>query len=263
MLLKDKVIVISGIGPGLGIKLATSAATEGASGIVLAARSADKLADAQAQIEALGTRAQILKVPTDIVHRDQCDHLIAQTIKRFGRIDALINSAYTPGDVAETFEHADIPKWREVFDTNVIGTLQLSQAAVPQMKRQGSGAIVIVSSMVTRKPWGNASYAASKGAIAIAAKHMATELGPYGIRVNTVAMGWMWGAPTQAWMEHAAKDSGVPLQTLIDKVAINIPLRKIPRDDECAHAALFLASDYANAVTGALLDANGGEFMAP
>jgi len=263
MLLKDKVIVISGIGPGLGIKLATNTAKEGARGIVIAARSADKLDDTQAQIEALGTRTQILKVPTDIVHRDQCDHLIAQTVEQFGRIDALINSAYIPGNVAETFEHADIPKWREVFDTNVIGTLQLSQAALPQMKKQGAGSIVIISSMVTRKPWGNASYAASKGAITIAAKHMAAELGPFGIRVNTVAMGWMWGAPTQAWMEQTAKDSGVPLQTLIDNVAINIPLRKIPRDNECAHAALFLASDYANAITGTLLDANGGEFMAP
>ncbi|NLP64847.1 SDR family oxidoreductase [Paraburkholderia sacchari] len=263
MLLKDKVVVISGIGPGLGIKLALLAAEEGAKGVVLAARGAEKLDQAEQAIRERVRAAEVLKVPTDISKPDQCENLISQTVERFGRVDALINSAYTPGDVAETFEEANLPGWRSVFDTNVLGTLQLTQAAVPHMKQQGGGSIVMISSMVTRKPWGNASYASSKGAIAVAAKHLAAELGKYGIRVNTAAMGWMWGTPTESWMKQYSKEQGVPLETLINNVAANIPVRRIPTDDDCAKAALFLASDYSMAVTGALLDVNGGEFMAP
>ena len=264
MLLKDKVVIISGIGPGLGVKLAVEAAREGARGLVLAARSADKLERAAAQVEALGTACKVLKQVTDITDAAHCARLASATAEAFGRIDALINSAYNPGNVMKAIDESELDDWRPVMETNLFGTMALTQAVVPQMKRQKHGAIVMINSMVTRKPLaGQSGYAISKGALGVAAKYLALELGAHGIRVNTVSMGWMWGAPVQSYMEHVAQTQHVTVQQQRAAVEAGLPLGTIPTDDDCAKAALFMASDYATAVTGAWLDANGGEFMAP
>lgn len=263
MLLRNKVVIISGIGPGLGVKLAIEAAREGASAVVLAARTAAKLDDAERRIAQLGADCAVLKVATDITDRAQCRQLVAQAVERFGRIDALVNSAFVHGNFPEAIADADLEGWRTVFDTNVFGTMTLTQEVVPQMKKQGGGALVMVNTQATRKPFpGEGGYAASKGALAVAVKYLARELGPHGIRANSIFMGWMWGAPVQDYMRHMAAEHQVPEEQLVAPIAANIALGKMPTDDDCARAALFLVSDYANAVTGAALDANGGDFMA-
>ena len=262
MLLKDKIVVISGIGPGLGVKLAVEAAREGARGVVVAARTAHKLDDAEARIRALGADCDVLKVTTDITERAQCRQLADAAIARFGRIDALVNSAFVHGAFPEPVDTADLDGWRAVFDTNVFGTMALTQEIVPHMKRQRRGAIVMINTQATRKPFaGEGGYAVSKGALAVAAKYLARELGVHGIRANSIHMGWMWGVPTQAYFRQAATEYGVPEAQIIAPIASNLALARLPTDDDCARAALFLASDYANAVTGATLDANGGDFM--
>ncbi|MGH8453878.1 MAG: SDR family oxidoreductase [Nevskiales bacterium] len=262
MLLKDKIVIISGIGPGLGVKLAVEAAREGAAGVVCAARSAEKLDDAEKRIRELGVKARVLKQVTDITDRKQCDALVAATIKAFGRVDALVNSAFVHGAM-DYVASADLDSWALPLQTNLIGTLKLTQAVLPQMKKQGGGAIVMINTMAARQvpPLGEAGYAASKSALANSAKYLAKEVGPDNIRVNTVHMGWMWGAPVQGYFEWQAQEHKVSVDSLKAQVAETIPLRRIPTDDECARAALFLVSDYASAVTGAALDANGGAYM--
>ena len=97
MLLKDKTIIISGIGPGMGIKLALRAAEYQAKAVVLAARTPAMLDQAEAAIREAGHGCGILKLPTDITQTEQCETLAEQTVEHFGRIDALINSAYAHG----------------------------------------------------------------------------------------------------------------------------------------------------------------------
>ena len=262
MLLKNKIVVVSGIGPGLGVKLAIEAAREGAAGIVAAARSMEKLEDAERRVHEVSPSCQVLKIITDIRDRAQCDALAAQAVAKFGRIDVLVNSAFEHGamDHAST---ADLDAWQGPLQTNLLGTLRLTQAVLPQMKQQGAGAIVMINTMAARQvpPLGEAGYAASKGALATSVKYLAKELGPFGIRVNTVHMGWMWGAPVQGYVAWQAGELGVSQDSLKQQIAAGIPLGRIPTDDECARAALFLVSDYASAVTGAALDANGGAYM--
>lgn len=262
MLLRDKIVVVSGIGPGLGVKLAVEAAREGAAGIVVAARSMEKLQDAEQRIREVNSDCVVLRQITDIRDRGQCDRLAARAVERFGRIDALVNSAFEHGamDHAST---ADLDSWQGPLQTNLLGTLRLTQAVLPAMKSRGTGAIVMINTMAVRQvpPLGEAGYAASKAALATSAKYLAQELGPQGIRVNTVHMGWMWGAPVQGYLAWQAGESGVSLESLQAQIAAGIPLRRIPTDDECARAALFLVSDYASAVTGASLDVNGGAYM--
>ncbi|HSB97126.1 MAG TPA: SDR family oxidoreductase [Spongiibacteraceae bacterium] len=261
MLLKDKVLIISGIGPGLGVKLAVEAAREGAKGLVIAARGTDKLDDAEKRVRELGVTCKIVKVPTDISVPAQCKNLVEVAMKEFGRIDALINSAYFHGN-SEPIMGGDLELWKTAFNTNVIGSVELSRAVAPHMAAQGGGAIVIVNTMATMKPLGGeAGYAISKGALTTATKYLAAELGPQNIRVNATRMGWMWGVPVQTGLQMMADAQGLKLEDVAAGIAQNIALRRIVTDDECSRSVLFLASDYASAVSGAILDVNGGEYI--
>jgi NAD(P)-dependent dehydrogenase (short-subunit alcohol dehydrogenase family) len=259
MILKDKIVIVSGIGPGLGQELAINAGQQGAS-VVLAARTASFLEEVDAEVRKTG--AETLVVPTDITKSDQCQNLVDRTVKRFGRIDALINSAYSGGTFC-LFEDANFDDWRNTLEVNLFGSLTLTQCAVPVMKKQGKGAIVNINTLVERKPLPmQAAYASSKGALTVATRMLAKELGPYGIRVNSVAMGWMWGPPVEGYIQGAAQQSGRTPEEVIAEITKDIPIGVIPDDSDCANAALFFASDLSAVVTGANLNCNGGEFMA-
>jgi NAD(P)-dependent dehydrogenase (short-subunit alcohol dehydrogenase family) len=130
------------------------------------------------------------------------------------------------------------------------------------MKSQGGGAIVMVNTMVVHRPMMyNGGYGASKAALKNATAHLALELGQYGIRVNSTFMGWMWGPNVEGYVNQAAADRGVSTDVIKQEVAQNIALRRIPEDGDCAKAVIMLASDYAQVVTGACLDVNGGDFI--
>src|SRR6185295_18951457 len=102
-------------------------------------------------IRGLGLATPVVKVATDIRDRAQCVRLVDATVAAFGRIDALVNSAYVHGGF-EPAESVSLDDWRGALDVNLFGTMTLTQAVVPIMKRQGGGAIVMINSMVTRKP---------------------------------------------------------------------------------------------------------------
>jgi len=260
MLLKDKVVIVSGIGPGLGVHLATLAAEEGAS-VVLAGRTAAKLQMAEHAIRDRGLDSAVLKLPTDIARAADCRALAERAMERFGRIDALINSAYVPGTLGPV-ETADLDDWRATFDVNLFGTLNLVQAVLPHMKHRRSGAIVNVNSQVVHKPLaGQGGYAASKAALACATSYLALECGQYGIRFNSVFLGWMWGPAVAGYFQGMASELQTTVEALKQKVAGNIALGRIPEDRDCAKSVLYLVSDYAAVVTGASLDVNGGEFL--
>lgn len=260
MLLKDKVVIVSGIGPGLGQELSTLAAKEGARAVVLAARTQEKLDIAEQEIAGLGLGTAVLKVPTDISDAAQCKALADTAVAEYGQIDVLFNSAYDPGSF-EPIESADLDGWRRAMDVNFFGTMALTQSCIPHMKDNG-GAIVMIATMVEHKPLATqGGYGASKSALRAATKHLALELGQYNIRVNSVHMGWMWGPSVEGYFAWQAQASGKTQEALIEEVTQNIPLGVIPDDADCAKAAVFFGSDYSTVVTGAALDVNGGEFM--
>jgi NAD(P)-dependent dehydrogenase (short-subunit alcohol dehydrogenase family) len=258
MLLDGRVCVVAGVGTGLGREVALALAGQGAT-VVMGARTEQFLHEVADEIGAAGGTARA--VPTNVVDPEQCARLVAAADDEFGRVDALVNCAYRP-DVFQTFEDVDLDKWRKIMEVNLFGALQLCKAAVPPMKRQGKGSIVLVSSMVTRRPvLLQAGYATSKGALNVAAMALANELGPYGIRVNTVLPGWMWGPNVEIYVQMTSEARGVPEQEVIDEIAANIPLGSIPTDDDVAGAAVYLVSDLSGGVTGQGLDVNGGEYF--
>ena len=261
MLLKDKVVIVSGIGPGLGQELSTLAAKEGARAVVLAARTAAKLDVAEKEINDLDLGTETLRIVTDIADETQCRALADRTAEAFGGIDVLFNSAYDPCTY-DPIEDANMDDWHRTMNVNFFGTMHLTQACVQHMKKAEGGSIVMIATMVEHKPMAmQGGYGASKSALRSATKHLALELGQYNIRVNSCHMGWMWGPSVEAYFDWQHQETGRPKEDLIAEVTANIPLGVIPDDGECAKSAVFFASDYASVVTGAALDVNGGEYM--
>lgn len=261
MLLRDKVVIISGIGPGLGIRLAVHAASEGARGVVVSARRASGLEEAEDAIRATGAPCEVLRCVNDIREEASCQRLVAETVERFGRIDGLVNNAYAQGTFAHVMD-ADLDSWHVQYDTNVVGTLKMSRAVAQQMKTQDEGAIVIVNTKAAKfvGAFPVHGYAASKAALAYATKALAVELGPFNIRVNSLHPGWIWGDMSRGAIRDAPEQWGDEEEAHA-RIDARATLPRAANEDEVADATLFLVSDRARAITGASLDANAGEFM--
>ena len=257
MLLDDRIAIVSGIGPGMGRDISLAFAREGAH-LVLAARSTDSLEAVALEVRALGRQA--LTVPTDIAQADQCQRLADAARARFGRIDVLVNNAYAGGPEPR-IEDADFEQWRRTFDVNVFGSLQLSKAVIPTMREHG-GSIIFINSMSMRivEP-GFGSYAASKGALMVAAQTLAKEVGRLNIRVNSVVPGYIWGASLARYFAILAKQQQTTPEAIYAQVAGRTALNRIPGSEEIAGAVLFFASDLSRAVTGQALDVNCGQFF--
>ena len=258
MLLKDKAIIITGVGPGMGRKLALLASAEGAR-VAVSARSESFVAEVVSEIETAGGMA--IGVPTDVADMGQCERLAAAALVAFGRIDGLVNSAYRHKGFI-SFDDGDLDEWIANMNVTHFGALRMVKAVLPAMKRQKSGVIVNVStkSSVKMVP-GEGDYGTAKAALNAATRQLATELGQFGIRVNVARMGWMWGLPVENALKRRAEAQGVTLEEIKADVARRIPLGRIPTDEECARAVIFLLSEYASVITGAALDVNGGEVM--
>jgi NAD(P)-dependent dehydrogenase (short-subunit alcohol dehydrogenase family) len=258
-LLSGKVCVVSGVGPGLGRQAARALAVHGAD-LVLAARREAFLHEVRAEVEALGARA--IGVPTNIVDPDACAALMTAAVDEFGGVDVLVNNAFRP-DVFQSFEEVDLSVWRKIMDVNVFGSLQMTRAALPHLRRRGGGSVVMVASMVARQPQpGQGGYAISKGALLTATRVLADELGSSNIRVNAVVPGWMAGPSVDIYIEMTSAGRGIPADVVTEELNARVPLGRIPRDEEVAGAIVYLASELSAAMTGQALDTNGGEIFA-
>lgn len=257
-LLAEKVVLVSGVGPGLGRSIALACAREGAR-VVLSARNCNYLEAVATEVHSAG--GQALPFAADITSRADCDNLVRHAIANFQRIDVLVNNAFR-GGVEPRFEDVDLQHWRDVFEVNVFGSLQLTQAVLPHMRAQHSGSIVFINSMSARviEP-GMGGYASSKGALLIAARTLAKELGPYGIRVNSVVPGYIWSEKLEGYFRWLARQQGRTFEEVREDIASRTALGHIPDSDEIADTVVFFASDLSRAVTGQALDVNAGHFF--
>jgi NAD(P)-dependent dehydrogenase (short-subunit alcohol dehydrogenase family) len=262
MLLEDRVAIVSGVGPGLGQANAKALAREGAT-VVLAARNAEYLTTVQGEIEAAGGKA--LAIPTNLVDPEQVAALVARTVDELGRLDVLVNNAFRM-DTFQPFDEVDLTKWRKIFEVNVWGALGLTQACLPHLKvaakTHGDASVVFIISMSMRKIRElEGGYSASKAAVHTAAKTMAVELGPTGVRVNCVAPGWIGGPNVETFIGMDSLARGVEPEVVRAEIEARIPLGLIPPQDDIANAVVFFASPWSRVITGQTLDVNGGEWI--
>ncbi|WP_329591525.1 SDR family oxidoreductase [Streptomyces sp. NBC_01362] len=259
MLLAGKTVIVSGVGAGLGHRVAAAVVRDGGNA-VLGARTAANLAKSAAEIDPDG--GHTAQLATDITDEAQCEALAALALERFGRIDAVVHVAARDSYFGG-IEDADLATWQSVIDVNLLGTLRMTRACLPALKERGGSVVIIGTQSAVAAPTQvrQAAYAASKGALTSAMYSMAQELGPHRIRVNTVLPGWMWGPPVQAFVQFTADREGVPEAEVLGRLTERMALPEPATDGDVAEAVTFLASDRARAITGQSLLVNAGELM--
>jgi NAD(P)-dependent dehydrogenase (short-subunit alcohol dehydrogenase family) len=256
LLLQDKVVVVAGIGPGLGRAIALASAREGAD-VVLAARTAARLDDVAKEVGALGRRG--VAVPTDLTDTAAAEHLAQAALGAFGRVDALVYNALAMPPIKELRE-VGLDAISASFDANVVAALRLTRLFVPALA-ESKGSVVMINSMVVRFSQRTMGpYKLAKAALLAMAQSLATELGPQGIRVNSVAPGHIWGDSLQWYFGYLAKKRGVTVEQIYQETAAPLDLGRLPEPAEIADAVVFLASEMARAITGQCLDVNCGEY---
>jgi len=255
-MLENKVVVISGVGPALGTTLARRFAEAGAD-LVLAARTADRLTEVADQVKGLGQRA--LAVTTDITDDAQVENLVARSLAEYGKVDVLVNNAFRIPSMKPladtTFQHI-----RDAIELTVLGALRLTQGFTPALA-ESKGSVVNVNSMVIRHSQPKyGAYKMAKAALLAMSQSLSTELGEQGIRVNSVAPGYIWGGTLKSYFTHQAGKFGTSVDDIYAAAAAGSDLKRLPTEDEVASAILFMASDLSSGITGATLDVNCGEY---
>jgi len=265
MILKDKVVMVSGIGAGLGSKIAINAAREGARVVGISCRTPAVLDKVEGLMKEVAPSCTVVKVKADLTSEEDGQVFAQAVAEAGGRIDALINSGRYSGDKQKSWEDniltTDFSDWVAQFEVNCIGFLKMSRAVLPYMRKQGGGAIVMVNTNAARAggPGTVHGYAASKAALMNATQALARVVGSDNIRVNAIFPSWMWNEPViQSIKDHPEMGT---LDEVYKYVAEGTALKRVMTDDEVSLSALFLASDYSVSMTGAKLDTNGGEWM--
>lgn len=252
-LLADRVVVVSGVGPGLGKAICRRMADAGAT-VVLAARTESRLAEIAVE---LGENT--LVVPTDITDDATVDNLRERVIDRFGRVDVLVNNAFALPSM-KPLARTDFDQITASLNLTVLGTLRVIKAFTEPLA-DTAGAIVNINSMVIRHSEPRyGSYKLAKSALLAMSQTLATELGDRGIRINSVAPGYIWDDQLKWYFGQVADKYGITTEQVYHQTAARSDLKRLPEPDEIADAVVFLASPMARAITGHTLDVNCGEY---
>jgi 3-oxoacyl-[acyl-carrier protein] reductase len=248
----DKTAIVTGAAHGFGRAIAHALQARRAR-VWAVDILADELAETLAQAPAAGRPLEARTV--DVTDREAVGRLVAEAEAARGQVDIVVNSAGgVCSQVGQPLEQVTMRQWQEIFDVNVTGVFNLVQAAAPAMKRAGGGSIVNISSRagLGTSLTGIQAYAAAKAGQIGLTRQLAHELGPFGIRVNSVAPGLVRSNPST---ERQWQDYGPEVQRrIVDAIA----LKRLGRPEDIAHAVLFLASDYAAWITGQVLSVDGG-----
>ena len=257
MVLEDKTVIVSGVGAGLGREIALAAVADGAN-VVMGARKEENLRSVAAEMPA----DRVAFASTDITDAAQTDALVALAVERFGGVDGLVNCA-ARDDVMGGLEATSDKDWRGTIEVNLFGTMNMIRSSLDPL-RESKGSVVIIGSQTMMKPPAQLvqlAYAASKGALMAASYHLAHELGPQKIRVNTVVPSWMWGPPVEIYCGWIASQKSITIEEARADLAKEIPLRDIASDGDVAQAVMFFLSDSSAMITGQSLLVNAGEYL--
>jgi NAD(P)-dependent dehydrogenase (short-subunit alcohol dehydrogenase family) len=250
--LRDKVVIVTGASSGIGAACAVRFGAEGGKVLVSTDRNESGAREVVAQIEAAGGEA--FYQCCDVADEGQDRDLVEAAVQRWGRLDVLVNNAGI--QKFQAVDEMDRELWDRIFAVNLTGAAMCAKYAVRQMKLQGGGAIVNVSSIhdvVTAANLG--AYPATKSGMCGLTRVMALELGPFNIRTNAVLPGYI---VTQMFLGDAVRQGNGDPQVFIDRVSATVPVRRVGKSEEIASVVAFLASDEASYVNGASLLVDGG-----
>jgi 3-oxoacyl-[acyl-carrier protein] reductase len=247
MLLKDKVVIVTGGAEGIGRAYAVGCAKQGAKVVVADIRDGGGTVG---EVEGAGSKA--IAVQTDVSDEAATQRMADEALKAFGRIDGLVNNAAYYREVKLTdFEKISVELWDRIFAVNVRGPFLCCKAVMPAMRRQGSGSIVNISSSTAVGGVGKfLHYVTTKGAVIGFTKALAKEVGDYGVRVNAIAPGFTISGANesrpQEWRKYFAEQRS---------------LKREQFPEDLVGTAVYLLSELGGFVTGQTIIVDGGHFL--
>jgi 3-oxoacyl-[acyl-carrier protein] reductase len=240
--LRDRIALVTGAASGIGAATARRFAREGATVAINDAKP-EGLDAVAGEIRAAGAKALVL--PGDVTKKADCQRIVQDVTRTFGRLDILINNAGINRDAMAAKMTEE--QWDAVLSVNLKGTFLCAQAALPGMRERAWGRVVNTSSIGSLGNIGQANYAASKAGVIGLTKTLALEYAKYGVTVNAIAPG-----PVMTAML-----AGVP-EAIRERIIAQVPVGRIASPDEIAGVHVFLASDDAAFITGQVIFADGG-----
>lgn len=238
-----KVVIVTGGGSGIGEATAKRFLLEGAS-VVITGRSMDRLKKAAVDMPA----DRVLTLVTDVSKSEECNAAVDATIRKFGKLDTLVNAAgmNLVGTITETTDEI----WNDCIGADLSGVFYMSRAAYPHLVATRGSIVNIGSVSSLGGGWTHAAYCAAKAGVANLTRSIACDSGVDGVRANTVCPGLTVTGMVDAIMDDDA---------LLEKAWERIPLRRAGQPEEIASAVAFLASDEAAWITGIALPVDGGQ----
>jgi 3-oxoacyl-[acyl-carrier protein] reductase len=247
--LDGRVALITGGARGIGAGIARRFAEAGAR-IALFDLDAAACADTVAAVEAAGTQAIALSV--DVADTVRVDEATDDVAERFGRLDVVVNNAGVLRD--NLLQDMTEDDWDTVVRVHLRGAFAVTRAAQRHMVPAAYGRVITLSSASALGKDQQANYAAAKAGLQGFTRTVAIELGPFGITANAIAPGYIHTPMTRSIAERL----GVPIEQREKSIAASLPVRRVGRPADIAHAALFFASEEASYVTGQVLYVDGG-----
>lgn len=249
--LSDKIAIVTGSSKGLGFASASALVREGCR-VTICARGEARLNEAAAELRALagGDAERVLAVAADLGTADGVKAVIARTVERFGGLDILVNNVGLArgSDIVGTSD----AEWQEAFDQTLFPAVRASRLAVPEMRKRGGGAIVMIASIWGRESGGRMTYNAVKAAEISLAKAMAQQLARDNIRVNSVAPGSI-RFPGGSWDRRVQEDP----DGMAEFVRRELPFGRFGRPEEVGAVVTFLVSARASWISGTSVPVDG------
>ncbi|WP_048602678.1 3-oxoacyl-[acyl-carrier-protein] reductase [Rubeoparvulum massiliense] len=240
--LQDRVAIITGGASGIGFATARRFLQEGAKVAIIDIRQEE----GEAALQQLQTAGDVQFFVADVRHTQEIETMVAQVHEHYGRIDILINNAGITADA--TLAKMSDEAWQRVIDINLTGVFACTRAVIPHMIEQGYGRILSTSSVVgLYGNFGQTNYAATKAGVIAMTKTWAKELGRKGITANAVAPGFIRTAMTEKMPEK-----------VLTMMKERVPLQRLGEVEDIANAFVYLASEEASYVNGAVLSVDGG-----
>ena len=247
MEVKNKIVIVTGAGSGIGKATAIHFAKHGATVVVSDRKSESANKVVELIVKEGGTALQI---EADVTNFEAVENLVAQTVKEFGRLDVIVNNAGIGPNLLRTHE-ATLQDWNQVIAVNQTGVFYCMKVALGQFLKQGGGNIINIASLAGLKASpNNISYSASKFAVVGMTKSAAMEYATKNIRVNAVCPGYT---------ESALLDQLIAAKPEMDAVLKSvIPMKRYGKAEEIAYAVVWLASENTKFITGQTLTLDGG-----
>ncbi len=253
----DRVALVTGAARGLGLGIVGELLADGWR--VCGADINPAVSGALLAMAADADPSATLAVVADVSTESGCADVVEKLWETFGRLDAVVNNAGVGGPSTSVHE-TDPVDFNQVIGVNLIGPFHMTRAAIPRIIEGGrGGAVVNIGSILGQSAEaGSGAYAASKAGLAQMGQAMALELAPHGIRVNTVAPGYMLTAMHEEYITDLATTSGLTYEEAVTSLRSSVPLGRHGTPEDVGHVVAWLLSSRASYVTGQTIPVNGG-----